>query len=255
MLIYIDLLFILNCWIDYLLLLVTNLILKYNISHKKILLASLFGGLSTFLIAIKNTYLLFTLKILTAIIMELIVNGYKGLRSMLENAMYFYLSSIILAGGLYMLKLDKLTLKYNFILLIVVTPIILVISKKMIKKLDLFYKDRYDVTLYYKNKKYNYNAYLDTGNKLYDQYKKRPICLIYDKKIKFDYKEGILVPIQTANKESLLKCIKVESILLDDKVYNDVLIGLADVPFNMENINMILHKDILGGRKWYLFYY
>lgn len=249
MLIYIDLLFILNCWIDYLLLLVTNLILKYNIPYKKILLSSIFGGLSTFLIVIKNTYLLFALKIITAIIMELIVNGYNGIKNMLENAMYFYLSSIILAGGLYMLKLDKLSIKYNFILLILVTPLILIISKKMIKKLDIFYKDRYDVTLYLKNKKYNYNAYLDTGNKLYDQYKKRPICLIYDKKIKFDYENGLLVPIETANSKSLLKCIKVESILLDGKVYKDVLIGLVDKPFNMENINMILHKDMLGGRK------
>lgn len=249
MLIYIDLLFILNCWIDYLLLLATNLILKYPISYKRILLASLFGGLSTFLIAIKNTFILFILKIVIAVVMELIVNGCKGIKSILENAMYFYLSSIILAGSLYIFKLDKLSLKYNFILLALVTPLILIIAKKMIKKLDIFYKDRYDVTLCLNNKKYNYNAYLDTGNKLYDQYKKRPICLIYDKKIKFDYEEGLLVPIETANQKSLLKCIKVESILIDDKVYKNALIGLVDKPFNMENINMILHKDMLGGRK------
>lgn len=254
MLIYVDLLFILNLWIDFLLLITTNLILNYKISYKKVLFASLIGAFSTFSIVINNKLILFIIKIVIAIIMQIIVNSYKGIKTLIENVFYFYLVSIILAGTLYLLKLDKMSMKYNYLLLLVVTPIILYINHKKIKKLDNYYKEIYSVTVIYRNKKYIFNAFLDTGNVLYDQYKKRPISLIYTNKIKFNYDDGLLVPIETANKKSLLKCIKVDKLIVEDKEIKNAIIGLMDKKFNIQDINMILHKDILGGRKWFYFY-
>ena len=247
MLIYIDLLFILNCWIDYLLLITTNIIIRKKISHKKVFLASLIGGISTFTIFISNNIILSILKIIICIFMEMIVNGVESIKSIIENSLYFYLVGIILAGTLYILKLDNLNIFNYYLLLFIITPIILYISKNKIIKLDLFYKDRYDVLLIYKNKKYYFNAYLDTGNKLYDPYKRRPISLIYSKKIKYNYKEVLYVPIETANNDSLLKCINVDKLIIDNKEIKDILVGLSDKKFNLEDINMILHKDIIGG--------
>lgn len=247
MLIYIDLLFILNCWIDYLLLITTNIIIRKKISHKKVFLASLIGGISTFTIFISNNIILSILKIIICIFMEMIVNGVESIKSIIENSLYFYLVGIILAGTLYILKLDNLNIFNYYLLLFIITPIILYISKNKIIKIDLFYKDRYDVLLIYKNKKYYFNAYLDTGNKLYDPYKRRPISLIYSKKIKYNYKEVLYVPIETANNDSLLKCIKVDKLIIDNKEIKDILVGLSDKKFNLEDINMILHKDIIGG--------
>ena len=249
MLIYVDLLFILNLWIDFLLLITTNIILKYKVSYKRIFISSLFGAFSTFLIVINNKVLLFVLKIIIGILMQLIVNGYKGIKTLIENAFYFYLVSIILAGTLYLFKLDSMNMKENYFLLLISTPIILYINNKKIKKLDNYYKDIYKVTIIYKKNKYIFNALLDTGNRLYDQYKKRPISLIYTEKIKCDYSELILVPIETANKKSILKCIKVEKIIIDNKEIRNAIIGLSDKKFNIQDINMILHKDLLGGRK------
>ena len=97
------------------------------------------------------------------------------------------------------------------------------------------------------NKKYIFNALLDTGNNLYDQYKRRPISLVYSNKIKIDYNKCLLVPYETANKRSLLKCIKVDKLIVDDIVINNALIGLSENKFNIQDINMILHKDIIGG--------
>ena len=247
MLIYIDLLFILNCWIDYLLLITTNIIIRKKISHKKVFLASLIGGISTFTIFISNNIILSILKIIICIFMEMIVNGVESIKSIIENSLYFYLVGIILAGTLYILKLDNLNIFNYYLLLFIITPIILYMSKNKIIKIDLFYKDRYDVLLIYKNKKYYFNAYLDTGNKLYDPYKRRPISLIYSKKIKYNYKEVLYVPIETANNDSLLKCIKVDKLIIDNKEIKDILVGLSDKKFNLEDINMILHKDIIGG--------
>lgn len=247
MLIYLDLLFILNFWIDLLLLIVTNMILKMKVKYNRLFLSSLIGGLSTFTIFFKTKIILFILKILICILMQLILNGYSSIKQLFENVFYFYLTSIILAGTLYLFDIDKLSIKENYILLIIVTPIILFVYKTKIKKIEYHYKDKYEVMIYYNNKKYKFNALLDTGNKIYDQYKKRPISLIYSKNIKFDYNNGILVPIETANKKSILKCIKVEKVEIDGKEYKNILIGLSDKKFNIENINMILHKDIIGG--------
>ena len=52
--IYLDLLFILNTWIDFLLLITTNIVLKYDSSYKRLFASSIIGGLSTFLIFINN---------------------------------------------------------------------------------------------------------------------------------------------------------------------------------------------------------
>ncbi|MBR1386449.1 MAG: sigma-E processing peptidase SpoIIGA [Bacilli bacterium] len=246
MLIYIDLLILLNIWIDFLLLITTNLILKYKISYLRLFFASLVGGLSTFILFLNNIILSLLIKIVICIIMQLIVNGFKSMKSLIENVFYFYLVSIILAGFIYLFK-DNISFKYNIIILGIITPFFLYISSKKIKDLNLYYKDRYDVIVFYKNKKYLFNGYLDTGNKLYDPYRKRPIILIYSNKIKFNYKEGLLIPIETANGESLLKCVKVKKIIIDNIEKENVLVGLSNNPFKIKDINMILHKDIIGG--------
>ena len=249
MLIYIDLLFILNVWIDFLLLLITNMILKRKIIYKRILLSSLVGGLLTFTIFINNKNILILLKVLICIVMQTISNGYKNIKYTVENTIYFYLTSIILAGTSYLLGIDKFTFKYNFILLFILSPIILIIVKKYLKKIESDYQERYNVTIVYNNQKYYFSALLDTGNKIYDPYKKRPISLIYSNKINFNYENGLLIPIETANSNSLLKCIKVEKMIIDGKEIKNPLIGLSDKKFNIDDINMILHKDIIGGLK------
>ena len=247
MLIYLDLLFILNLWIDYLLLITTNIVLKYNVSFKRTFISALIGAFSTFLVFINNSILLFILKIVIGIVMQLIVNGYKGIRTLLENVLYFYIVSIILAGALYLFKLDKLSIINNYLLLVLLTPLVLLLYRKQIKKIDNYYNETYSVTIVYKNKEYKFNAYLDTGNKLYDQYKKRPISLIYSTRIKYTYDDLILVPIETANYKSILKCIKVDKLIVNNKTIKNAIVGLSNERFKIQDINMILHKDILGG--------
>ena len=245
MLIYVDLLFILNVWIDFILLQSVNIILKYDTNYKRIIISSLVGGLSTFILFINNKPLSISLKIIICIIMMLVAFKYKGIKTLFEETLYFYLSSIILAGTFYLIKGNSYDTKINFFLLSFLTPIIMIVYKKQVRKLDTYYKERYDVKLYYKNKIYNFNGYLDTGNNLYDPYKRRPIVLLYTNKIKFNYENGLLIPMETANNESLLKCIKVDMLEIDGKIIKNVLIGLSSKRFKIQDIDMILHKDII----------
>ena len=254
MLIYLELLFILNYWIDFLLLITTNIIMKYKTNYYYALFSSLIGALSTFLVFIDNDLLLSFLKIIICIIMQLIMNGYKGLKTLFENVFYFYLVSIILAGALYLINEDSLGIKERYFLLIIFTPIILYINRYQIKKLNNHYNECYKVKIINNGKEYVFNAFLDTGNNLYDQYKKRPISIIYSKKIKFDYDNGLLVPIETANGTSLLKCIIVDELIIENKIIKNAVIGLSSKKINIQDINMLLHKDIIGGYKWFYYY-
>ena len=252
MLIYVDLLFIVNIFIDYILLMTLSMTLKKSVSHKRLFLSSLVGGCSTFLIFVNNKPLVLLFKIITCIAMMLIYEKYKGIKSLLENIIYFYMLSIVLAGTIYLLK-DNYNNEINIVLLFLITPVTMKIYNMKVKKLNIYYKERYDVLLIYKNKKYALNGYVDTGNNLYDQYKKRPVALVYNPKIKYKQEEVILVPMETANNITLLKCIKPDKLFVDGNEIKNVLIGLSPKSFKIQDINIILHKDI--GGLWLLYYY
>ena len=124
MVIYLDLLFILNLFYDFLILLAVNMVLKRNKKIKRIILGSLVGALSSLLILFDiNNYFYFMLKILVAIIMIIITFSYKDYKYTIQNLIYLYMISIIMAGFLYYLDLE---FEYaNYILLIISAPLII----------------------------------------------------------------------------------------------------------------------------------
>ena len=182
--------------------------------------------------------------------MVFITFKYKSFKSFCENIIYFYLVSIILGGFITIVK-DYMSVESfieNFIILSVFTPLILYFYYKKVKKINNHYNNLYDVELYYEDKIYKFKAFLDTGNKLYDQYKRRPIILVYTNKIKFDYTKGIMVPFETASGKSIIKCLEAEKIVINnDTIRKKVIFGLSNEGFNIDEVNMILHSDLIGG--------
>ena len=171
------------------------------------------------------------------------------------------MSSILLGGFLYFLNIQfsykqiglvfyHNGLSINFIVLLISSPIIFYIYIKQTKSLKENYNFYYKVAFHFPNQKVFCNAFLDTGNKLKDQYKKRPIILIYTDKINFSYENGILVPYSTVNGNGILKCIVADKIIIDnEKIIDKPLIGLSSEKFNIEGINMILNNETLEGGK------
>ncbi|MBO5375802.1 MAG: sigma-E processing peptidase SpoIIGA [Bacilli bacterium] len=249
--VYVDLLFILNVWIDFLLLLTVSYVLKKFTSIRRILCASFVGGISTiFLFLNVSSTILALLKVLICSLMLLISFSFNSLKSFIENIIYFYLVSIILAGVIYLVRNNYNINNFfnNFLLLIVTTPIILYVYYRKTKKLNNHYNNLYNVELYYLGNIYKFTAFLDTGNRLYDQYKRRPIILVNTDKISFDYSKGILVPFKTADGKTVLRCLIADKIVIDNKVTKqNVVFGLVSEKFNIEEVNMLLHSDLLGG--------
>ena len=202
------------------------------------------GALSTFLVFFKlSNLLMFFTKLFISIFMIIVTFSYKDFKYFINNLIYLYFCSIVLGGGLYLIDNQ---MRLNFILILIAGPLILYFYIKQTKKLKNNYNNYYNVQLIYNNEVFNFTAFLDTGNKLKDQYKNRPIILVNTDKIDFNYENSILVPYSTVNGDGIIKCLVVDKIIInEEKILNKPLIGLAKDKFHIDGIDMILNNKTL----------
>lgn len=257
--IYLDAIFILNFCFDFILLLSVSIILRRNISIKRLLLGSFIGGLSIFILFIKiNNLELFLLKFVISLIMLLITFKYKNLKYTLRNLGFLYMNSIILGGFLYFLnvqfsyKQEGLVfyhngLSVNFIFLVIISPIIIYIYIRQAKSLKNTYSLYHKVDIYFNNKKYKVNGFLDTGNKLKDPITNKPVIILKENIIK-NIKEYRMIPYTTITNSGLIKCIKCDIDIEEVGLKENVLVGLVK-NLKMEGIDCILNTNLMG-EKW-----
>lgn len=261
---YIDLIFLLNFLFDFLLLLSVSIILRRNIKLRRIILGSIFGSLTIFILFLKvNTLNLFILKVILSILMIFITFGYKDIKYNFNNFLYFYTTSIILGGFLYFLEINisyknvgmyfyNNSLGINYIVLILTSPLILYIYIKQAKELKNHYSLTYKVKIFLKNNEViNVNGYLDTANKLVDPYKKRNIILVNSKILKkyIENNSYFLVPYDTVNSHGLLKCIIPSKVIINNVgIRKNVVVGYNNTDYKMDGINCILNNKIMEGK-------
>ena len=259
--IYIDLVLLLNFGFDLLLLFSVALILRRQTTLKKLLLAALIGSLTILSMFINlNSFLLFLVKVIISLLMTLITFGYKDIKYTLQNLFYLYTSSIILGGFLYFLNLQfsykniGLVFYYNglsvnFIVLIILSPIIIFAYVKQAIQLKNNYSNYYNIDIYLKNGKViPTTAFLDTGNKLEDPYKKRPIILLNKELLSIDYEKDkiLLVPYDSLNNHGLLKCVIPEKIFIQGIGFKkDFLVGISNEKIKMDGIDCILNQKLI----------
>ena len=247
MIVYIDLLIIINFLFDFLILLTVNIALKRYSKIRRLILASLFGELTLLSLFIPITsYLLTILKIIMGIIMVLLAFGYKNIKYSLYNALYLYMTSVILGGFIYFLNIEFENMNYLIILLS--APLILYTFLKSIKALKEIKNYYYKVSILFKNDfKLELTGFLDTGNKLIDPITNKPIILINKKKIKgcIHIRSPMYVPYNALNHHGLLQCIKPKYIMIKDKRLTNYLIGLSEESFKLNGIDCLLNYKIL----------
>ena len=244
--IYIDLFFLFNAIMDTIITISVGILLKRKISIFRIIISSIVGGIFSLLIFTSINKIV--VEVLSILIMVLISFGYKNLRYTLNNIFYMYLTSVLLGGLFYLFNLkvsDSVALSY-FIMIIISIEVVTLYIKEM-KKMKNIYNNYYKVDIYFKDKeKIKLVGFVDTGNNLYDPYKKRPIILVSNKYYKED--NFILVPYNTIDSSGLLKCIKPEIIFIEGIGYkSNVLIAFSDNPILIEGVDVILHKDLMKG--------
>ena len=254
--IYIDLLILLNFILDFLLLMGVGIILNRQTNLKKIFISSIIGSITIISLFFSiSSFSLFLIKLIISIIMVIVTFGYRDIYYTLKNLFYLYTICIILGGFFYYINIEfNLLLNtngivLNFIILLLCSPVVLYFYIKQIKDIKLNYNNYYNIDVYLKNGKIiELTAFLDTGNKLIDPYKKRPIILINKDKlgVNFNIENYLLVPYDTVDNHGLLKC------LVPDKIYihnvgirNNFLIGISEEKIKIDGVDCILNKMLL----------
>ena len=258
MIIYLDLIFFINFAYDFLLLLTVAMTLKRKVKFIRIIIASLIGAISIFLLFLNiNETLVFVLKILVSIIMCLISYKYISIKYTLYNIGYLYMLSIILAGFLYLLNNElsyyhvgivfvNKNISINYIVLLIISPIILFLFYKSNKKLKNTYSDYYKIKIVFDNIEINCISFYDNGNNLIDPITKKAVIIINSNLLKkiYNIRDPVYVPFKTIDGTSLLKCYKPSYIIINNhKVYN-YLIGEAKIKLK-DGIDCILNKKLM----------
>ena len=237
---YIEVIIIFNIYIDFLVLLLTSILIKQKISLKKLLFISLISGLSSIILFLNITII--ELLIISFLISILIIElTFKRMKALL----YFYLNSILIGGIIFLVNnFIKLSTLDNYLVLTLITPIILIIYKKKIKDLKENYNLNYQIKLKYKGKKITLNSFLDTGNNLTDPYFNKPVILVNEDIIKSD--KYFYIPYSTITEDGIIKAIHINEIeIIGFKKVKDVIIGLLPKRLQINNIDCLLNKRIM----------
>lgn len=260
--IYLDLLIVLNFIIDCLLLISVDVLLKRKAKFPRIFVASLIGGLSIIvLFYINGSAGLLAYKFITSVLMVIIAFKYENFHYFKENLFWLYIISIILGGSIYLLN-NQITLTnnalifnstgftINVVLILAIGPIIIYKYLNYQKKLTFNNSNLYEVDIYYKGITVSGTGFLDTGNKLVDPYFHRPIILVNKELLKKPVK-GFFVPYKVLNDKGLLEVFKPDKILISGKISKKALIGISDV--NLNGVKIILNMEAIWEKLFYGF--
>ena len=254
MIIYVDLVIILNFIIDCLLLIGVSLLLKRKAKLKRLILAALFGSISTLLLFYLHSNLLLLLyKFIISVIMVITAFGYVNFHYFKDNLFWLYVIAIILGGTIYLLN-DQIALtnqgivfsasgfKINILMLLLIGPLIIYKYIKFQRTLANNYSNYYDVNIYYKGLLISEPGFLDTGNKLVDPYFQRPIILVNKDLVNIPVK-SFFVPYKVMGGKGLLEVFKPEKLVINQELKHRVLVGLSDV--NLNGFKIILNTEAI----------
>ena len=255
--VYLDLIFFINFMFDLLLLMTVSIECKVFSKKRRLLISSFLGSLSTFLLFLPlNNFSLFLFKVVISIIMILVDFKITSKELFFSLIKSLYGNSIILGGLIYFLN-NQFSYKQkgfifihdgtslNLIIILISSPIIFYLYHKMMKNEKKKRELLHSVSIRCKKGTINTLGFLDTGNNIKDPYKRRGVILINSSEINLSLEESILVPFKTVDSNSLLRCIEIEELKIDDNlITNKYLLGVSPKNIEIKGASCILPNII-----------
>lgn len=242
--IYVDVLIILNIYVNYLLLRTTGKLTHSRASVKRCLLASAYGSLYSLLILVPNlnAILNILLKIIAAATIVPMAFGYKSRKRYVVNMVCFLASNFIFAGVVYAVYiwLEPSFMQFNNTYFYVDFSLFLLIGVTTALYTSLcvfrYFMDRfgcleasYKLYIKYKGETVNLSGIADTGNSLVDFFSGKPviICSDIDLKALVNVKAAIyenkqmprgfrLIPYKTIGNSGMLPIFTPDEILIEN---------------------------------------
>lgn len=194
MTVYIDIIFIENVVINYIILYATGIVSKSKINQKRMIISSLIGAVYSVIYYILkiNIYSNMIVKLMLSIAMVYIAFETKNFRVLAKKLVLFYLVSFVFAGAalgiIYMANTQNITIQNGMIvgsytlktilIGIVVAFIVIIIgfnfAKGKLSKKDLIY----NIKIYINGKNVKTKAMMDTGNFLKEPITNIPVAVV-----------------------------------------------------------------------------
>ena len=213
MIIYADILFLLNALITYIALLLTALIMRSPLKRVRFLIASVLGGAYALTVLASIPPLVNTiLKIIMCAALVFAAYGKMNVRLFCMHTLVFLIINVIIGGAVLLLSLKDSRNFYSDLSVsyINVSPLTVVIALgisfaavSLINRLALrrrLKNEIYKVTLTVSQKSYTLFGFCDTGNNLTEPFSGLPVCVV---------KKGV---IQTFEAEPLKRVIPFTSV-------------------------------------------
>lgn len=248
MIIYVDVVFLINLIFDFSLLLTVDVILKRKAKLTRILFGALVGELSMATMFWKfDTISLSIFKIALSIIMSFAAFGYEDKKYTFYNVLYIYLLGIILGGFITFLYNEfRVNREYSFryLAILFLSPIVLVAYYHLQKKIKNDYNNRYDVLIEYGEYRLHGTGFLDSGNKLVSPISGRPIILVEKEYLTLHKLKLLPVPYNALNHSGILECFRPDRVTINGVIYKEVLIGVSEIDFHIDGCSILLNSRL-----------
>lgn len=208
MTIYLDIIFLENLSMNYIILFATGLITKNKVNHFRLIISGIFGGTYAIIsiMPIFKVYTTIIFKILISILMVYIAYNPKSFKDLSKKLMIFYLTSFAFGGCafalLYFIKPQEVFMKngvyigkypIKITLLGGLAGFCLIVNAFKIIKNKINKKDIYcPIEIEFNNKCIEMKALIDTGNMLKDPITSMPVIVVQKDLLKELLPENIL---------------------------------------------------------------
>lgn len=253
---YIDVLFLVNFLMDYILLLVTKKVLRIPVSHGRICLGALVGALLTcFVTAIRIPFAFIKFILFYTLVpaaMLLVGLHIRSIRSFFRAAITLFISGF-LVGGIFEYLDQYVQVGSLFFALAIASYYLATGVLKMLELLLHFGEAHCHVTLYLGEKSCEAEAIIDTGNHLTDQVSGKAVSIISRKAAKqlFDTElpEGMrYIPYRTIGKgKGIIPILPIDRICVADEEeqwFEQPLIAISEDSSFGNEYDVILNPDI-----------
>ncbi len=265
MVIYVDVLFIINFFITFLLLRVTAVLSKRSFSVIRAVIASAFGGLYSLIILADNINSMFLAlsKPAAAVVFLLIAFRFYRVRQFVVSFLVFLFANFVFLGiiaGIYFLSRSDMIVIHNSVVYfdisarsLLVCAFFAYIFSCIIVRLynrTLSKKEIYTVTVEYNSKSVTLFAFADTGNNLTEPFSNAPV-IIADKEKIGELSQGAktrIIPASTVNSCSLMTAFKPDRVTVKTsdftEVIDNVYIAMSD-DIKEKSFSAIINPKIL----------
>lgn len=259
--IYVDVLFVINFFITYLLLLLTKRILKDNAPQARLVLGAFIGGAYSLVIIADELNILITVcgKILASALIVFAAFGRKRVTVFLKALLLFYFSNMLFLGiiaAIYMwakpqgiaLKNGNVYFDISAVMLLVCALFAYCASVAVIKIHNRITgkNEIYSLTVVKDGREYNFFAFADSGNKLREPFSDYPVIIVDRDKIKIKCER--VIPYCTVGGDGMLEAFRPDKIIISSAggkyETKDVYVALSKV--ESKEFSAILNTDLIN---------